>query len=94
MIALPRQRKEAAPTVSEKRLRLWNALRNFVHENGGAVVSVPGHKTMRIEVRKGSAIPAKLIAAGHHPYQCGSTTRIEGGRFAAVDIIEIDLPVK
>jgi hypothetical protein len=34
---------------------------------GCSIVSVPGHKTIRVETRQGSALPAKLQELGYAP---------------------------
>jgi hypothetical protein len=47
---------------------------------------------MRIETPKDSTLAAKLIEAGYRPYHGGITTRIAGGAFVSVDVLEIDLP--
>jgi hypothetical protein len=87
---LPYGRKEATPKISEKRLRLWNALHDFIRENGGWLVSTSGMKQMRIEARQGSSLPAKLIELGYEPRHCGQRTRT-GPDWLCVEVIEIDL---
>jgi len=44
---------------------------------------------VRIEIPKDSDLPTKL--AKYHPIACGSTTRVTGGGFELVDVIEIVL---
>ena len=46
------ERTEPTPKVSAQRMRLWHAVNDFCRQHGGAVVSVPGHKEMRIEIPK------------------------------------------
>jgi hypothetical protein len=87
------ERKES-PLIIEKRMRLFDAINAFCRELGGWVISVPGHRTVRIECRKDSVIPAKLIAAGHDVRHVGSHTRIHAGDFLPVDEIEIVMPGK
>jgi hypothetical protein len=86
------QSAEPTRTVSERRMELWNALSKYIHANGGAVTSIPGHSALRIEVERGSALPTKLAA--YDPRHIGMTTRITCGKFDRVDIIEIVLPGK
>jgi hypothetical protein len=70
----------AAPTkeISEKRQRLRDALTTFIQGAGGWVTSVPGAKNLRVEIRQGSSLPAKLIELGYHPRLCGAGTRLGG----------------
>jgi hypothetical protein len=75
-------------------MRLWSAIEEFCREQGGWVVSVPGLRALRIECRKDSGIPAKLIAAGHNIRHVGSHTRISAGEFLPVNLIEIMMPGK
>ena len=49
----------------EQRRKLWEALNEFIHLNGGWVVSPPGEKVLRIEVMKGSSLPTKLTELGY-----------------------------
>ena len=45
-------RSEVQPKVSEQRMRLWQALHSYCQEHGAWVVSVPGHRELRVECRK------------------------------------------
>jgi hypothetical protein len=93
MVVLVSERKEPTPTVSEQRMKLWQALNEFIRTNGGVVTSVPGHSVLRVEIARGSALPTKLAA--YDPRHCGTTTRITSSAgFRATDIIEIVLPGK
>jgi hypothetical protein len=56
----------------------WAALNEYVRRNGGAVTSVPGAKTLRVEVPKGSALPSKLQELGYVVAERGTVTRITG----------------
>ena len=56
----------------------WAALNEYARRHGGAVVSVPGNKTLRVEVPKGSELPAKLAELGYHVAHCGTVTRVTG----------------
>ena len=42
-------RSEVQPKVSEQRMRLWQALHSYCQEHGAWVVSVPGHRELRVE---------------------------------------------
>ena len=86
--------REKVEKVSAKRMRLWHALHDFIRQHGGAVVSVPGHKELRIEVPKDSALTVKLSELGYQPHHCCVTTRITAGAFTTVDVISIMLPGK
>ena len=81
--------REKVEKVSAQRMRLWDALHDYIHQHGGAVVSVPGHKELRIEVPKDSALTAKLAEAGYDPRHCCTTTRITAGAFISVDVVSI-----
>ena len=59
-----------------------------------ALVSVPGHKELRIEIPKDSALPAKLYDLGYDPHHHCATTRITAGAFTTVDVISIMMPGK
>ena len=94
-MAFAAQRAEPAnkAKVSDHQKRLWKALDDYVRHHGGAVVSVPFHKNLRIEIPKDSALASKLSEAGYRPFHCGMTTRITANGFSSVDVIEIDLPL-
>jgi len=84
------------PTVPVRdpaaRRDLWRALNSFVQENGAWVTSVPGAKIMRIEISEHSSLADRLRELGYLPIDCGMSTRITASGFAAVSVIEIDLP--
>ena len=85
----------------------WAALNEYVRRNGGAVTSVPGNKTLRVEVPKDSLLPAKLAELGYNVSSHGSVTRVTGAQavspkveratrtvpsaFAEMDVLEIRL---
>ncbi len=81
-----------ASKLSERRCNLWNAINRYVHEQGASVVSIPYWSPVRIEVGRGSDLPAKLIEFGYHPHHAGAVTRVTARGFVPADIIEIDLP--
>jgi hypothetical protein len=85
---------EAPQKDSAQRMRLWHALHNFIRQHGGAVVSVPGHKELRIEIPKDSTLAVKLSELGYAPHHCSATTRITAGAFTPVDVISIMMPGK
>ena len=76
-----RNRPYAANTGSEEKREQgerWATLNEFVRRHGGAVVSVPGTKTLRVEVPKGSPLPAKLAELGYNVSSHGTVTRVSG----------------
>ena len=85
---------EVPQKVSKQRMRLWHALHDFCRQHGGAVVSVPGHKEMRIEVPKDSALTAKpnrnWIRAAPLQYHDADRSRA----FTTVDVVAILMPGK
>jgi len=88
------ERTEGPQKVSAARMRLWHALNEFCRHHGGEVVSVPGHKELRIEVPKDSPLAAKLAEAGYDVRHCAVTSRITAGAFTTVDVIAILMPGK
>ena len=56
----------------------WAALNEYIRRHGGAVVSVPGNKTLRIECLPGSDLPSRLKELGYNIVERGSTTRVTG----------------
>jgi hypothetical protein len=85
---------DRVPKVSEKRRLLWDALHEFCREQGAWVTSIPHTKELRVECRKDSSLPAKLVELGYDPHHCETRTRIESGKFMSVDVISILLPGK
>jgi N-acetylmuramoyl-L-alanine amidase len=57
----------------EQRNKLWHALAAHIQSNGGWVTSLPGTKHLRFEVRRDSALPAKLIELGYAVRHSGTT---------------------
>ena len=82
----------------EQRNKLWCALAAHIQSNGGWLTSLPGTKHLRFEVRRDSALPAKLIELGYAVRHAGTTKRATGDAedqgFAPVDVIELTLPGK
>ena len=85
------ERTEPLPKVSEKRRRLWQAVSDFIHAGGGWVTSPTFGRFVRIECNQGSSLPVELEKAGHSLRHAGMTTRINGGAFHTVDVLELDL---
>ena len=85
---------ERIENVSAARMRLWHALHDFCRQHGGAVVSVPGDREIRIEAAQDSPLAAKLSEAGYDVRHCCVTSRITAGAFTTVDVISILLPGK
>ena len=86
--------REKVERVSAQRMRLWQALNEFIDSQGGWVVSVPGHREVRIEVPKNSPLPVRLTELGYQPHHCCVTKRITAGAFTTVDVISIMMPGK
>jgi hypothetical protein len=86
-----REKSEPQRPVSEKRRRSWTAVSDYVHGQGGWVTSPPFGRLVRIECNQGSPLPVELEKAGHSLRHAGTTTRIDGGTFHTVDILELDL---
>ena len=82
-----RQTREAA----RRRVELSDALSRFIAGQGAWVTSVPGQKALRVEMRQGSSLPAKLVQLGYAPRLCSAGTRITADGFVAVDVLEISL---
>ena len=82
----------------EQRRKLWEALRAYIHSNGGSVTGLPGTKHLRVEVPRGSSLPAKLMEFGYDVRHSGTGTSLTPGTTDAgclpVDIIDISLAGK
>jgi hypothetical protein len=82
--------------MSERRRKLWQALHEFIRDNGGWVVSPPG-ADLRIEIPERSELPAKLTELGYRPLSIGQATRLTNkpgapSPWVILDIIIISLP--
>jgi hypothetical protein len=86
----PEQAKPVQAATAARR-RLWQAISDYVHDQGGWVTSGPFARFVRIEVKQGSPLPVQLEKAGHLLRHAGMTTRIDGGTFHTVDVLEMDL---
>lgn len=75
----------------EQRQELFDALNKWITKQGGWIVSPPGAKYIRVEIPQGSSLPVQLEKAGHRLRHAGMTTRIDGGIFHTVDVLELDL---
>ena len=76
-----RNRPYAANAGAEEKRKQnerWSALNSFIRKHGGSVTSLPGVKTLRVEVPKGSPLPAKLRELGYITVSHGVVTRITG----------------
>jgi hypothetical protein len=82
----------------EQRRKLCEALSAYIHSNGGWVTGLPGTKHLRVEVRRDSALPAKLMEFGYNVRHSGTGTRLTPGTTDAgwlpVDIFDISLSGK
>jgi hypothetical protein len=58
----------------------WSALAEFIRRHGGAVVSIPGNKTLRIEIAKdrSAQLTKELVVLNYVVIERGSTTRVVG----------------
>lgn len=88
---------KAEASQIELRKNLFEALSKYIHGHGGWVISSPGRKDLRVEIPRGSSLPAKLADLGYSPRHCGTGTRLTSGNtpetiFLPVDILEIKLP--
>jgi hypothetical protein len=72
--------KDAKAEERRQQGEKWSALAEFIRKHGGAVVSVPGIKTLRIEVGKDSSakLTSELARLGYNVAHCGSVTRVSG----------------
>ena len=84
-------KSEPQRPVSEKHRRLWSALNDYIRGQGGWVTSPLFGRFVRIECNQGSSLPVQLENAGHRLRHAGMTTRIDGGAFHTVDVLELDL---
>ena len=75
--------------AKDKRLKHWNVLHQFIHEHGGAVVSPPGHKRMRVEVPPDSNLATKLADGGYSVHHHADESRIRLGKFERVTVLEV-----
>lgn len=75
-----------AREAARQRGKIFEALNKFITAEGGWITSLPGRREIRIEIRKNSALPRNYT-----PRLCSTGTRITGGNFAPVDVIEISL---
>src|SRR5262249_15218284 len=76
---------------AEQQKRLWPSIAEYVSQQGGWVISSSHAWPMRLEVRKESALPAKLseFYTLHH---VGSTMLVAGCCFLKQDILNLTLP--
>lgn len=87
-------KSEPVTKFSERRMRLWHALNDYIRSQGGWLVSAPHEKFLRVEVSKKSVLPSRLLQLGYDVKAGGVGMRIEAGAFLPVDLITFTLPVK
>jgi hypothetical protein len=85
MLMADKPEPESTARVSAARKRLWTAISDYVHGQGGWVTSPPYSRFLRIEVEQGSSLPVQLEKAGHSLRRAGITTR-SGPGFRTVDV--------
>jgi hypothetical protein len=78
----------------EKHRRLFVAFNEFVTREGGAVVSPPGDKLVRVECPEGSSLPIRLAELGYKLNFLSPGTRNTASGIIPVDIIELKLSVR
>ena len=61
---------------ARQKTELWEAINNFISQNGGWLVSPFGSDRLRVEIPRGSSLAAKLAEAGFEPRHIGTGTRI------------------
>ena len=69
------ERTKPVQPVSAARRRLWQAVSDYVHGQGGWVTSVPFARFVRIEVKQGSPLPVQLEKAGHRLHHAENRQR-------------------
>src|SRR5262245_26019583 len=82
------------PKVSEQQKRLWDAVNDYVTQNGGWVVSVPHLRDVRVELPKDSALAIKLTEFGYAIVAAGTSTRVTTKGLEVVDVVAFKLPGK
>ena len=90
MAMLRRLPEKSRALEFEQRRKLWEALRAYIHSNGGS--------HLRVEVPRGSSLPAKLMEFGYDVRHSGTGTSLMPGttdaRCLPVDVIDISLSGK
>jgi hypothetical protein len=66
--------------IGEERRRLWDALNQFIHQQGAAVVSMPNRWPVRVEVTRESSLPVKFQELGYIALHVGQTMRDDAVR--------------
>ena len=55
--------------IGEERRRLWNALSEYIHQQGvAAVTTLPNRWPLRVEVTRDSSLPIKFQEPGYVVY--------------------------
>jgi len=70
---------EEAAKISQQRRGLWDALNDFLRQNGAAIVSVKYANPVRIEMAPDSELPARLRELGYDLVYRNEETRIGAG---------------
>src|SRR5262245_60825912 len=81
-----------AAKITERQRDLWDALHEYIRQQGGTVTSPPYASPVRIIVGKGSSLPAKLIEFGYLLHHVGSTLRTTVDGLTQSDVVEVNLP--
>ena len=92
MAMLRRPPEKSRALEFEQRRKLGEALRAYIHSSGGSVTGLPGTKHLRVEVPRGSSLPAKLMEFRYDVRHSGTGTTDAG--CLPVDIIDISLSGK
>ena len=88
----PKSGNGADAECQRERRNLWNALNEYIHQQGGAVTSLPPRWPVRVEVTRDSSLPIKFQELGYVTLHVGQTMRVTGNGIQQVDIIELGLP--
>jgi hypothetical protein len=77
--------------IRKRRTATWNALNTFVRQMGGAVVSIPHRRMVRVEAPLNSVLPDKFAELGYLVRHHEQATRIGPAGFHPVMVFEVDL---
>jgi hypothetical protein len=76
----PRYAVSVNAEQKRRQAEAFEALNEFIRRHGGFVTTPPGDKTLRVEVPKGSVLPARLRELGFAIVERGSVTRVTGAQ--------------
>ncbi len=86
-------RSERIAKVSEERRRLWDALNEYVRQQGAAITSTPYGTPVRLEIiTENSPLPGLLQQHGYNPYHAGQITRVTSSGITTAQVIVFDFP--